>query len=197
MENLARPDHPIHDVLCRRWSPLAFDPGRPIEPATVHALLEAARWAPSARNEQPWRYLVLDSRTPEARAKVEACLSSSNSWAKRAPLLLLSVAQTRFSAGQEPNRWALYDVGAANACLVLQATSLGLLARQIGAYDRDLARQALGIPAEFEMAAILALGYHGDPTHLTPEQQARESRPRTRRPIGASAFLGRWSAPYG
>src|SRR3990170_3182754 len=98
-------DYQVIDVIARRWSPFAFDPERDVPESSVRSMLEAARWAPSARNEQPWRFLVIDRSSADARAKIESCLSEGNAWAKRAPLFLMAVAKTDYSANPEPNPW--------------------------------------------------------------------------------------------
>lgn len=196
MEKDTHTDYPVLDVIRRRWSPFAFDPDRDVPPDVLHSLLEAARWAPSARNAQPWRFLVLDRSVPEARAKADSCLSEGNAWAKRAPLLLLAVARTSFEGSTEVNQWARYDTGAAILSVILQATSLGLCARQIGAYDQEKAADLLGIPEGFKPATMTAIGYYGATEHLTETQRDTETRPRQRLPVKLLTFAGTWGTPF-
>ena len=192
-----RVDYQVIDVIARRWSPFAFDPERDVPESSVRSMLEAARWAPSARNEQPWRFLVIDRSAADARAKIESCLSEGNAWAKRAPLFLMAVAKTDYSANPEPNPWHRYDVGAAVLSAILQATAMGLSARQIGAYDKPKAAGLLGIPAGFEPATLVAIGYFGGVENVTEAQREHDvSAPRLRRPQSEFAFKGVWGNTF-
>ena len=198
MEKPAVTDAPLVDVIRRRWSPFAYDPDREIDRTDLRTLLEAARWAPSARNDQPWRFIVLDRSVPEIRAEADACLAEINVWAKRAPLLLVAAARTTYEqqahAGK-PNEWAWYDAGAAVENLLLQATSIGIVGRQIGLFDRDKLRRLLGVPEGFDLPVIVALGYHGDPDNLSGTHRERHEKPRVRKPIEEATFKGTWGTP--
>ncbi len=119
MENLAALDHPVHSLIERRWSPYAFA-DKPVDPADLHSLLEAARWAPSSFNEQPWRFIVATRDDPEIFQRLLDCLAPANQeWAGKVPVLMLSVAALRFAKNGKPNRHALHDVGLASAMLAL------------------------------------------------------------------------------
>ncbi len=188
-------DFEIHDLIRERWSPRAFS-AEPVPEAAVDSLLEAARWAPSSNNEQPWHF-ILASRTadPEGHARLVSVLVPFNqAWAEKAPLLAISVARLNSHAG-EPNRWALYDTGQAVALLTVQATAMGLSAHQMAGFDPVLARERLGIPEGFEPVTAIAVGYRGDPQELNPKLQAREAAPRVRRPSREWAFEGLWGQP--
>jgi nitroreductase len=150
---LAKPSRPIHALLARRWSPRAFDEARPIAQEALTQLFEAARWAPSCFNEQPWRYLVCNRATePDAWADVLACLVEGNrKWARRAPTLIAAIAASHFSDSGKPNRWAPYDTGAASENMFLQATALGLAMHQMGGFDAAQVHARFGVPAEFEV----------------------------------------------
>ena len=191
-EKPAVTDRSLIDAVSRRWSPRAFDPGRPVGPETTATLLDAARWAPSSYNDQPWRYLVFDRSEPAARVRAEDCLNEGNSWARDAGLLLITMAAKISGTTGDPNRFALHDTGMANMCLVLQATQLGLHSHQMGGYDRDRARAEFAIPDEFELASMIAIGYIADPDALSDEVRARESQPRIRRRIAEFAFSNAW-----
>jgi|TARA_B100000315_G_scaffold230609_1_gene241198 nitroreductase len=198
MKKPAPSDYDVLDVIRDRWSPHAFDPDREVPEKVVRSLLEAIRWSPSARNEQPWRILVLDSSVPEAKAHMESCLNEGNVWAKRAPLFLLAIAKTLYTETREPNLWCRYDVGAAVLSAVLQATSMGLVARQIGGFDRVEAQRLLEIPEGFEPATLLPVGYFGGLENLTDEQVAHDKvEPRMRRTQDEFVFCGKWGSPYG
>ena len=192
MEKPADNAHPIHDLLKRRWSPRAFS-DKPVEPETLRSLWEAARWAPSCFNEQPWYFLVATKRDGAEYDRLLACLNEGNSaWAGRAPVLMVSVARTAFQDDGEPNRHALHDVGQAVANLTLQATALGLFVHQMAGFSPEKVRQAFAVPEGFEPVAAIALGYPGDPTVLPEKLRQRELAPRSRKPLEDFVFSGRW-----
>jgi len=195
MEKVAPAEHPIHDLIARRWSPRAIDPSHPVPREMVLSLLEAARWAPSCYNEQPWRYLVFDGSDSDALEKARACLAEGNAWARKAPLLMLSVAKNDFTLNNRPNRHAQHDVGLASENLVLQAVALGLAAHQMAGFDSKRAKEVFGIPDDFTPMAMISIGYPGEIEDLSPELQEREKAPRSRRPIGEIACAGRWNNP--
>jgi nitroreductase len=195
MEKRATTGTPIHDLLARRWSPRAMDPDRRVAPEMVRSLLEAARWAPSCFNEQPWRYLVFDGSDPEVLEAARGCLAEGNAWARRAPLLLLSVARDTFTRNGKPNRHAQHDVGLATENLVLQATALGLATHAMAGFDAGRARQAFQIPDGFTPLAMIAVGHPGSPDDLEEGLRQRELAPRERRPLEEIAFSGGWERP--
>lgn len=195
MEKIAPVETPIHPLLARRWSARAIDPGRPVEPEKIRAVLEAARWAPSCFNEQPWRYLVFDDRNPEALEQARSCLAEGNAWARNAPVLMLSVASESFAHNGKPNRHGQHDVGLASENLVLQATELGLVTHQMAGFDANKARELFAIPQGFTPMAMIALGHPGRIEDLPEQLQEREKAPRTRRPLTESAFAGTWGKP--
>jgi nitroreductase len=187
--------YPIHDLLRQRWSPRAFD-DRPIEPEKLRSLCEAARWAPSSNNEQPWRFIVADKDYETEWNRLFACLVEGNrKWAYRAPVLILSVASLNFEDDSTPNRHAFYDTGMAVENLVLQATALGLSAHQMAGFDVEKARADLKIPSGYEPVAMIAVGYPGDLASLPDRLRERELQPRSRRPISEWTFSGQWGEP--
>jgi len=196
-EKKANPDRPVTELIARRWSPAAFDETRPVEKEKILAILEAARWAPSCFNEQPWRYLVFDNQDSLARAR--DCLVDGNAWARKAPVLLLSVAHEDFTANGKPNSHGQHDVGLASENLVLEASRIGLAAHQMAGYDADRARREFGVPERCTPMAMIAIGYPypGRLPDLSEKLQVREARPRERRPIAAFAYSGEWNVPYG
>ncbi len=189
MENLAILDHPVHSLIERRWSPRVFA-DRPVDPADLHSLLEAARWAPSSYNEQPWRFIVATRDDPENFQRLLDCLVPANQeWAGKVPVLMISVACLSFAKNGKPNRHALHDVGLASATLALQATDMGLAVHFMAGFDADKARESFAIPDGFEPAAAIAVGHH-----LT-EPQGDGKSPRQRRPVEAFAYAGAWESP--
>jgi nitroreductase len=191
----ASPDHEILDLIRRRWSPRAFDASRDIARADLLRLFEAARWAPSSMNEQPWRFVVAGRRsTPEAFAALHGALTGRNPmWAGAAPVLGLVAVRKTFEALDATNESAWYDAGQAVALLVMQATAMDLSVRQMAGFDRDRVRAALAIPPAFEPAVAMAIGYAGDPDTLSMEKdRSAERKPRVRKPIGEFVFEGKW-----
>ena len=172
-------DSPVLNVIKNRRSRRAYT-HKPIEPEKIKSLFEAARWAPSSMNDQPWTYIYATNEQPELWNKLFDALNESNKvWAKEAPLLVLSLARKHFANGT-PNGSAKYDLGGANAFLVLQATELGLNAHQMGGYDQQKAIANLNIPQDFDLGVMMAIGYPGDPDALSENLKQREIAPRQR-----------------
>ncbi|MDX1455680.1 MAG: nitroreductase family protein [Gammaproteobacteria bacterium] len=187
----------IHDLIAARWSPRALS-DKPVEMNKLTALLEAARWAPSCFGDEPWRFVVWN-RDQDAAAHQQAfeLLAEANrAWAEPAPVLILACADSEFTANGKPNRWGQYDTGAAAENLCLQASSEGLVAHQMGGFDRKHLRKLLGIPERFELMAMIAVGYPGDPSYLPEAKQEAEAAERKRSPLGSRFFAGAWEAPY-
>ncbi|MCG8417419.1 MAG: nitroreductase family protein [Proteobacteria bacterium] len=192
MEKPAITDYPIHDLIARRWSPRSFD-ARPLSDEQVRTLLEAARWAPSCFNEQPWRYLVAGREQKDAFDTMLGCLAEMNQqWAKNAAVLMISVAATQFARNGKPNRHAFHDVGLASAQLTLQATAMDLAVHQMAGFDRDRARQVYAIPDEYEPVAALAIGYPGEPAALPETFRERELAKRSRKSPAQIAYADTW-----
>jgi nitroreductase len=184
---------PIHDLISHRWSPRSFD-AKPVEKEKLRSLFEAARWASSSYNAQPWHYIVATKDDPENYAKVLSTFVEFNqSWAKNAPVVALSVASHKMPHDGSQNRHAFHDVGQASANLSLEATSLGLQVHQMAGIDPEKARQVFGIPEHFEAVAGIALGYPGDPMTL-PEGRMRDGETGARQRKEASSFVytGKW-----
>ncbi|MFY9530308.1 MAG: nitroreductase family protein [Candidatus Acidiferrales bacterium] len=194
MEKPADVQHPIHELLRSRWSPRAFA-DRPVEPGVLRSLFEAARWAPSSNNEQPWYFIVATRDDREEFDRVLSCLVDGNiAWAKNAPVLMISVAKLKFDNGK-PNRLAYHDVGQAAANLTLEATARGLFVHQMGGIHVEKAREVLGIPEGYDPVAGIALGYPGDPEKLSEPYRERELAPRSRKPLASFIFNDRWGHP--
>jgi nitroreductase len=176
----------VHELVSERRSPRAFS-NAPIPAEDLESLLEAARWAASSYNEQPWRFVVADRhRNPESHARVASTLVPVNAaWASQAPVLIVAVAKSIMAANGKPNRHAFYDTGAAVAQLTLHATSLGLGVHQMGGFHADQARTLLAIPDGYDPVAVLAVGYPDD----------AQAAPRQRRPLSDFAYDGVWGAP--
>ncbi|HJQ24454.1 MAG TPA: nitroreductase family protein [Blastocatellia bacterium] len=198
-EKPAPTSYPLDPDIKRRWSPRLFEEDRQVEREKILSLLEAARWAPSCFNEQPWRYLVFDGSDPAALEKARGCLVPGNAWALKAPLLMISIARDNFTHNEEPNRTAQHDVGLGSENLVLQAVALGLVAHQMAGFNTEQARSEFHIPNDYTVLAMIAIGYpyRGSLDELDEKTRARELAARQRKPIGEIAFAGTWNAPYG
>ena len=196
MEKPADNQYPIHELIKQRWSPLAFNI-RPVEPEKIASLLEAARWAASCFNEQPWFFIVATQDNAQEYEKLFSCLVEANqTWAKDAPLLMLSVAKLSFTRNNKPKRHALHDLGFAVGNLTLQAQALGLFVHQMGGFDADKARTLYSIPEDYEPVAAIAIGYPGNLSQLDEDLQQRELSPRSRKPLTEFVFRGNWNQSY-
>ena len=194
MQKTAITQQPINALIANRWSARAFDASKPVSQEQIIALLEAARWAPSCFGDEPWRFIVWDKLADEKSWQLAFdCLAPSNqTWVKNAPVLMLICADSLFGHNQKENRWGQYDTGAAAENLCLQASSMGLMAHQMGGFDVDAAREAFKIPAQITPMAMLAVGYEGDANELPEELKTRELAARKRKPLGDVFFTGTW-----
>jgi nitroreductase len=198
MSKIAQPDHPVHELIARRWSPYAFD-DRAVPGADLRSLFEAARWSASSFNEQPWRFIVATRDDRAAFEDALSCLSEGNrDWAAAAPVLAIGIARNRFSHNDKPNRVALHDLGLAVANLTLEATARGLSVHQMAGMLPDRARELYRIPAEFDAHTAFAVGYaRGSLDDVPEELRRRDTAPRSRRPQNEFVFAGRWERPAG
>lgn len=195
MEKPAVTQFPIHDLLKTRWSPRAFS-SQPVEREKIQSLFEAARWASSCFNEQPWYFFLATKERPDAHRQLVDCLVEGNQeWARQAPLLVLTVAKMTFAHNDKPNRHAFHDIGLAVGNLVVQATALGLVVHQMAGILPDRIRDAFGVPEGFEPLTGLAIGYPGDPLRLPEPLRSRELAPRERNSLPSFVFSDSWGQP--
>ncbi|MGH7173962.1 MAG: nitroreductase family protein [Gemmataceae bacterium] len=191
----ATPDYPIHELLTTRWSPYAFE-NRTVPEADLRSLFEAARWAASSYNEQPWSYIVATQDDPKQFQRLLSCLVDANQvWAKAAPVLALGVVSLKFTRNGNDNRAAVHDLGLAAGNLLLEATARGLLVHQMIGILPDKVRTEYGIPEGFEAWTALAIGYKGDPMSLPESLRQRDLAARPRKPLSAFVFGGQWGKP--
>lgn len=180
-------------VILERWSPRAFA-DRDVSPTDLRTIFEAARWAPSSYNEQPWRFFV-GHRNSETYQKIhDALVPFNQQWAKNAPVLILGVARTRFSHNDSPNNYAAHDLGAAMGFMTLQAATLGISTHQMAGFDWVKAREALEIPETYTMGSVMALGYQGELADLADHFHGQEQSPRSRKPLSEIVFSD-WDHP--
>jgi nitroreductase len=191
MSKQAQSQHPIHELIAARWSPYGFD-ARELTRQDLAALFEAARWAPSSYNAQPWRYIAAVRGEP-AFARILQCLWDANqAWARYAPLLALGLVQTGFAHNGQPNAAAEHDLGLASATLSLEASARGIAVHQMIGLHGERVIEEFAVPAGFKPLTALAIGYPGTPPGLAAEILARDTRARERLPLNAFVFGGAW-----
>ena len=192
MAKLAQTSYPIHDLLQRRWSPRAFSQ-KPVDTQTLTRLFEAARWAPSWRNQQPWYFIIATKDNPDEHRRLFDCLTPANQrWAGHAPVLIVAVAKRCFDHNDQPNPTALYDTGQAVAHLSLEAMAHNLYVHQMGGVSLDRVREIYAIPEAYQPVVALAIGYLGQAEMLPEDLREREMAGRTRRPLSQTVFQGTW-----
>ena len=181
-DKIADTKHDIHSLIQKRWSPRAFDPNRPVSQEDLKACLEAASWAPSSMNEQPWRYYYAHASDEKGFQKLYDWLVKFNQkWTRNAAVLIAITRKTRFSKNDKPNEVSQHDVGLANGFLVMEALSRGIYAHMMGGYSKEDTRMALDLPDDEEPVCYMALGYIGELSVLPDEdlkEQEREERER-------------------
>lgn len=181
-------------IFHERWSPRSFS-DRAVSRESLAKVFEAARWAASSYNEQPWRFLVGRRGSATYDKIFESMGEFNQKWAHTAPVLIIGVALTHFSHNNTPNRFALYDLGAAASYMTLEAASLGLATHQMAGFDQDKARELLGVPADYLIGSVIALGYQDEPEKLGDQTLIElEVSPRERKPL-REFVLSAWGEP--
>jgi nitroreductase len=184
----ANTNHPINELIAKRWSARAFST-RPVEKSKLLSILEAARWAPSSRNEQPWRYIVFTNENPEKLKIAQSVLKDINEYAKRAPILICAIARKTYSDNKNYNRLHFHDLGAANENMFLESFNQGLIMHEMGGFDVQKAKEVFSIPEEFEIGIMIAIGYQ-DTYDVLPESLVKKaSMPRERKSLSEIVFL--------
>ena len=182
-------DGVVPEIL-HRWSPRAFA-DREVSEKDLRTIFEAVRWTASSFNEQPWRFFVGRKGDETYKKILESLVPFNQSWAGKAPVLILGVAKTKFTHNGEPNRAALFDLGAASTTLALQAAALGLHVHQMAGLNEDAARKAFNVPADYIFGSAIALGYQGEPDSLPQDQMKKqETAKRTRKELGEFVWEG-------
>lgn len=180
----------LQELIAKRKSILSFS-DKEIKDEDLKLLFEAARWAPSSYNAQPWRFVVVRKGKDKIYQEFFSLMMDGNkTWAGTAPVLVLSISEVRDNKGR-PNRFAYHDLGMAVGNLLTQATSMGLFVHQMGGYDTDAARKLLNIPEKFDPVAMMAIGYKGETDNLTDDLKSRENAPRTRKEIDEFVYMGK------
>ncbi len=176
-------DHEIIELLQKRWSPRAYS-AKALTEEQVLTLFEAARWAASCSNLQPWRFIWSLNNGSERYNQLFDCLDSGNQvWAKTAPLLILALIDTKFPSGK-PNRWAAHDLGLAIGNLTAQASSMDLYVHNMAGFSAQKAVELFAPPAGIEPLTMITIGYLGDPSVLGEFNQKREAEIQSRKALG-------------
>ena len=188
----ARTSRPIHELIANRWSPYGFS-DRPVAQSDIDGIFEAARWAPSSYNEQPWSYILGTKEHLDQYEKVLSCLVEANQkWAVRAPVLALGCTSLFFELNGKPNAAAVHDLGLASAMLVIEATARGLSVHQMIGIRPEKARETFRIPEAVQPITALAIGYADEVSRVDEPYRTRDLTPRERKEIERFVFTGDW-----
>ncbi|WP_445665505.1 nitroreductase family protein [Fodinibius sp. AD559] len=189
---LADTEYPIHELLQKRWSPRAFSE-KSIDTKLLNQLFEAARWAPSSYNEQPWRFIIARKQDQEAYEQLASVMNDFNqSWAADAPVLVLALTKTTFDLDGRDNPHAGHDLGQAIAHLTFEATKHDLYVHQMAGILPKKARELYEIPDDYKPMTMFAIGYKGNPESLNDKLQKQETSPRIRKDLDEIVFDGEW-----
>lgn len=179
---------PIHEIIAKRWSARAFST-KPVEKSKLLSILEAARWAPSSRNEQPWRYIIFTDANMNEMDRARSVLLEINDYAKRAPILICAITKKTYADTGVYNRLHFHDLGAANENMFLESFNQGLIMHEMGGFDREKARKVFDVPDDYEVGIMIAIGYQ-DSHEILPERfKEKADLPRERKPLSEIAFL--------
>jgi nitroreductase len=185
----------ILEIIQERWSPYAFSPA-PVEEFKLKAMFEAAGYAPSCNNEQPWLFVYTTRQDQKTFSEYIGFLNESNQiWAKEAYAIVISMARTKFSRNGKINRYAMHDTGMAVTNLLLQALAMDLYVHQMGGFSLEMVREYFSLDENIEPAAVMAVGYLGDGYSLPPELLKRDEKRRPRKSVNEYAFKNSLSLP--
>ena len=195
MNKPASTGHPVHDLISARWSPYWFSQ-RSINASDLHSILEAARWAPSSYNEQPWAFIVATRAQADEHARLVSCLIEGNrTWAQEAPVLMLGLVRRQFQGNGKDNVACEHDLGLAAATLTFEASARGISVHQMSGIEHQRIRSEYQLPEEVSPLTALALGYCATPDDVPQRYQERQQRERSRAPLSSFVFGGKWGEP--
>ena len=196
MEKPTDNQYPILDTFRKRWSPRAFSE-QPVEKEKLQSLMEAARWAPSARNEQPWRFIVGLKGDGTWEKIYESLVEWNRQWAGRAPVLVMNIGKKFHDFRHLSNATYQYDTGQAVAMMIAEAVNQGLIGHQMGGFSAEKAIQLFDIPEDYQPISVSAFGYYGDPVLLPEDMQKSEFEDRQRRPLTETVFSEKFGRASG
>lgn len=182
----------ISEQFLQRWSPRALS-GQAVKEAQINSLIEAARWAPSCFNAQPWRFAVARAGTEEFDRLLETLVDANQAWAKNAGALIAIISRTQYERNDAPAPTHSFDTGAAWMSVALQAQAMGLATHGMQGFDQDSARSVLAVPEVYDLPALIAIGYPGEVSSLPEDYQARET-PSDRKLLAEILFNGNFEA---
>ncbi len=185
---VAKTNFPIHSLIAQRWSARAFST-KSVEKSKLLSILEAARWAPSSRNEQPWRYIVFTNDNTEKLDIARSVLLEINNYAKLAPILICAITKKYYSDNGIYNKLHFHDLGAANENMFLESFNQGLIMHEMGGFDREKARKVFSIPDDFEIGVMIAIGYQDSHDILPERYREKAFSPRERKSLSEIAFF--------
>lgn len=185
---IADTDFPIHNLIARRWSARAFST-KAVEKSKLLSILEAARWAPSSRNEQPWRYIIFTNDNPNKLKNAQTVLLDINSYAKRAPILICALTKKTYSDNGIYNKLHFHDLGAANENMFLESFNQGLIMHEMGGFNREKAKEIFNIPDDYEVGIMIAIGYQDSHSILPERYREKANSPRERKPLSEIVFI--------
>ncbi|WIO73033.1 nitroreductase family protein [Porticoccaceae bacterium LTM1] len=192
----ANTEFAIHSLIKQRYSPYQFSPERLVADADLAAMLEAARWAASSFNAQPWRYIIAKREDKEDFEQILGCLTEKNRiWAQHAGVLALGFSQLNFEYNGKPNRVAIHDLGAASAQLTLEAENRGLKVHQMAGILQDVIREKFQVPDDFEPVTAIAVGYAEENPELPDDVRQKDSKTRERKSVSDFVFANAWGQP--
>ena len=181
VKNIRKPEHEINPLILSRWSPRSMT-GEEISDEELMSLFEAARWAPSSYNNQPWRFIYAKRNTDHWNRLFNLMVEFNQSWAKNAAVLIVIISKKTFDHNNQPSITHSFDTGAAWENLALQAESMGLVTHGMQGFDYEKAKKELEIPEDYSIEAMIAIGKRGKKEDLPKEMQERES-PSVRKPL--------------
>lgn len=194
MKKESKNDYDIHHIIRERWSPRAFAK-TPVEKQKLQSLFEAARWAASAFNEQPWRFFVGQNGDETYQKILETLVPWNQQWAGKAPVLVLNMAKKTHAHNQKPNLTFAYDLGQAVAFMNLEAVNQGLISHQMSGFSADKAAGLFAIPEDYQAISVTAFGYYGDPDTLPEDMAKSEQEERTRKALNKLVFSTTFEQP--
>lgn len=195
MDKIANTSYNIHPLIANRWSPRAFS-DKPVPKESILKLFDAARWAASSFNEQPWRFIIGVKGDDSYKKLLDTLVEFNQQWAQNAPVLIIACGKKTFSKNGKENRHYAYDTGQAMANLALQATADNLYIHQMAGFSKTKAIELFSIPADIEPIAACALGYLGDPAILDEKNKKSEASTRSRKPLDEIVFSGEWERMF-
>jgi nitroreductase len=196
MEKRAKTEYPTHELLCSRWSPRAFTKQIPSKDQLL-SLFEAARWAPSCYNDQPWFFIIATKENIKEFEVMLSCLVEQNQvWAQHVPVLVIGIARTVFALNGKINHYAFHDLGMAIQNMALQATAMGLAVHPMAGFSKSCIRKTYNIPEEYDPMTAIAIGYPGTPDELPELLKQEELEPRERKRVREFVFTRAWGKKF-